>query len=113
MDYVPVRNPDIGYRVREGDIVTLAVPNTGFFNRLAQKYFTAHKTTHVTLDSLGSFVYLAIDGKKNIQTIGREIQSVYGEKVEPTYERLALFINGMVTKGYVTLDKSACQKDEN
>lgn len=105
LEYIPVRNPAIGYRVREGNIVTLSVPNTGFFNRLAQRFFTAHKTTRVTLDSVGSFVYLAVDGEKSIETIGRELKKAFGDKAEPLYERLSLFINGMVTKGYITLRK--------
>ena len=53
----PKRHEAIAWAKDEKGIVTLDIENTGFFNRLAQKFFHKPKVTHIHLDEMGSFVW--------------------------------------------------------
>ena len=59
----PKRHEAIAWAKDEKGIVTLDIENTGFFNRLAQKFFHKPKVTHIHLDEMGSFVWPIMDGK--------------------------------------------------
>lgn len=45
------------------------------------------------LDKYGSFIFLQIDGKKNVEELGIKLEEKYGEEAHPLYERLLLFLN--------------------
>ena len=67
----PKRHEAIAWAKDEKGIVTLDIENTGFFNRLAQKFFHKPKVTHIHLDEMGSFVWPIMDGEKDIIAIGK------------------------------------------
>lgn len=91
LDYIPVRSGMLTWQADSKGIITLDVPNTGFFNTIAQKLFHRPKVTHVHLDELGSFVWPLIDGQKNIIELGKAVDAHFGEKAAPLYERLAKY----------------------
>ena len=82
----PKRHEAIAWAKDEKGIVTLDIENTGFFNRLAQKFFHKPKVTHIHLDEMGSFVWPIMDGEKDIIAIGKEVEEQFGEKANPLYE---------------------------
>ncbi|WP_332843006.1 PqqD family protein [Paraclostridium sp. AKS73] len=45
------------------------------------------------LDEYGSFIFLQIDGKKNVEELGIKLEEKYGEESHPLYERILLFLN--------------------
>lgn len=47
----------------------------------------------IKLDEYGSFIFLQIDGKKNVKEIGKNLESKYGEDTHPLYERLTMYLN--------------------
>ena len=47
----------------------------------------------ITLDEISSEVFLQIDGDKTVKEIGDNLEKKYGEKVNPLYERLLIFLN--------------------
>lgn len=47
----------------------------------------------ITLDEYSSYVFLQIDSKKTVKEIGESLDSKYGEKSHPVYERLLMFLN--------------------
>ena len=65
----PKKNPNINWTVKDGK-VTLEIENTGFFNKMAQKFFKKPKISYVHLDETGSFVWPLLDGEMNIIEIG-------------------------------------------
>lgn len=90
LERIPRHPDDIEWSQEDGQ-VTLHVENKGFYNRLLQKIAKKPKVSHIHLDEIGSFVWPLIDGKKNIIEIGVPVEEHFGEKVHPTYERLAKF----------------------
>lgn len=91
LEKVPVRPGHINWSTDENGIVTLDIENTGFMNRMAQKLFRKPKVSHIHLDEMGSFVWPLLDGEKNIVELGRAVETQFGEKASPLYERLAKY----------------------
>lgn len=91
LEKVPVRPGHINWSTDENGIVTLDIENTGFMNRMAQKLFRKPKVSHIHLDEMGSFVWPLLDGEKNIVELGRAVETQFGEKASPLYERLARY----------------------
>ena len=102
LDYIPVRNPDITNSTDENGLVTLAIPNKGAFNRIAQVLFRKPKISYVHLDENGSFAWNLIDGKTTILDIGKVVDEHFGEAAHPLYERLAQFFQILHSYGFVT-----------
>ncbi|MFQ5824990.1 MAG: PqqD family protein, partial [bacterium] len=44
------------------------------------------------LDELGSFVWEHCNGLENVQEIGEKLKEKYGDKVEPVFNRLSIFL---------------------
>lgn len=75
-----------------------------FFKKQSAK---PHK---IDLDEIGSFIWLAIDGKKNVGEITKIASKHFGDKIEPANERTELFINQMHKNKLVSLFK---KKEKN
>ena len=71
LDFVPVKNPDIEYHTDDSGIVTLLIEWKGFYHRIAQKFFHRPRISEIRLDDYGSFVWLSIDGVKDVQVGGK------------------------------------------
>ncbi|AHM57782.1 hypothetical protein EAL2_808p02770 (plasmid) [Peptoclostridium acidaminophilum DSM 3953] len=61
-----------------------------FFRRLR---FNIPKYKRISLDEYGSYIFLQIDGMKTVKDIGEKLEAKYGDKAQPLYERLLLFLN--------------------
>ena len=101
LERVPKRPVKIGWKVDETGIVTLEIENTGFVNRIAQKFLKKPKISYIHLDENGSFVWQIIDGEKSIIDLGKEVETKFGEKAMPLYERLAKFFQILDSYGFV------------
>lgn len=101
LEKCPVRPERIKWSADESGMVTLDIENTGIMNRLAQKLLKKPPVSHVHLDEIGSFVWPMIDGEKRIMDMGAPVEEHFGEKAQPTYERLAEFFRILESYGFV------------
>ncbi len=101
LDYVPVRNPDFGWRVKDNGRVEVTVPNRGFFNRIAQIFFRRPKISYIELDEYGSFLWQQIDGETNIYQMSLRMKEHFGKKAEPVVERLVQFMKTLRSQHYI------------
>ncbi|MBQ4110555.1 MAG: PqqD family protein [Clostridia bacterium] len=97
----PLRAPGYNWTQDENGIVTLEIENTGFFNKMAQKFFKKPKISYVHLDETGSFVWPLLDGEKNIIEIGKAVEEHFGEKAHPLYERLAKYFQILESYNFI------------
>ncbi len=91
---------EIAFTVDDEGLVTLSVENKGLMNRFAQLAFKKPKVSYIHLDELGSFIFLQIDGAKNLLEIGENVKVQFGEKAEPLYERLSQYIKTLEKYGF-------------
>lgn len=103
LDNIPVKNQKIEWETDADGKVTLLIENNGFFNKMAQRLFGKPKTSQIHLDENGSFVWLLIDGEKNIEEIGKKVSENFGEKAEPLYERLSQFFKILESYNFISL----------
>lgn len=101
LERIPQRGEGLKWEADEKGIVTLNVVNKGIFNKIAQVLFKKPKISYVHLDEIGSFVWPVIDGAKNILDIGSLVEEHFGEKAQPTYERLAGYFRILESYGFV------------
>lgn len=94
LDYTPsrIRNYD---RDEDGR-VEVTVPRFGAWKpgRWIQGAFKLNDFK-IKLDEIGTYIWDRCDGKNTVYEIGLEMKERFGEKIEPVYERLALFVKQM------------------
>ena len=91
LDRIPARAASIKWKANSEGMVTLEIENTGWVNRIAQLLFGRPKISYIHLDELGSFVWPLMDGKMDITALGKLVDTAFGEKAHPLYERLAQY----------------------
>lgn len=88
------KSENIEYEVSSDGIVTILEKQDhkvqNFFRKLKFKIPMYKK---MELDEYGSFIFLQIDGNKNVEELGIKLEEKYGEESHPLYERLLLFLN--------------------
>lgn len=88
------KSENVEYEVSSDGIVTILEKQDhkvqNFFRKLKFKIPMYKK---MELDEYGSFIFLQIDGKKNVEELGIKLEEKYGEGSQPLYERLLLFLN--------------------
>ncbi len=100
LDLIPVQNVTSevnadGYRV-------LLKPK--FSSRLVVKYLVPrmrHPNYRITLDEFGTAVWNYCDGTRTVGEIAVCLKKDFGDKIEPVYERLGIFIRTLKTNKFI------------
>lgn len=91
LDLIPRRV--VAWEVTSEGNIDLIIPKfkyRGFqylMNRLGKS-----PVVRIHLDDFGSHVWQCCDGSNTVFTIGHNLQTAFGERVEPVFDRLATFI---------------------
>lgn len=101
LERIPQRAQQYKYVSDEQGIVTIEIENKGFFNKMAQKIFKKPKISYIHLDEMGSFIWLSMDGEKNLLEIAEKVEEKYGEDAQPLYERLAKYMQILHSYGFL------------
>lgn len=64
LEFIPVKNPEVEFKTNEDGVVVLFKEWTGFYHKIAQKFFHRPRVSQIKMDEYGSFVWNEIDGKK-------------------------------------------------
>lgn len=64
--------------------------------RLKNKYIRAN------LDQFGTATWLFIDGKANVEEIGKKLIEKFGTEIDPVYDRLTIFLTNLYKNGFIT-----------
>lgn len=103
LDYVPKKNPEIEWKIKEDGCVEVAMLNKGFFNRLAQIIWKRPKVSYISLEEMGSFIWQQIDGERTVLDISVLVKEEFGEKAEPLLERLCTYVKMLANWKFVIL----------
>ena len=101
LDRIPVHSDKIGWQKEDGEKISLLIENKGVFNRLFQKFFKKPKVSYIHLDEMGSFIWLLIDGEKNVYEISEAVKERFGDDCEPLYERLIKYLEMLSGCGFI------------
>lgn len=85
---------NVEYKVDDNGIVTVLEKQDHKIQKFFRKLkFKIPLYKEITLDEISSEVFLQIDGDKTVKEIDDNLEKKYGEKVNPLYERLLIFLN--------------------
>jgi hypothetical protein len=83
----------LAYEVNEDGIVTLLIRQDHMVQRIFRRLrVKIPEYQRITMDEFGSYTFLQIDGQKTVREIGEALEARFGDKVQPLYERLSLFL---------------------
>lgn len=105
LELIPKKNNTLEWVVNDEGLVQIIIPRNGILDRIVRVFFKTPKVMRIDLDSIGSCVWKAIDGRRNIQDIAKILKEEFGENVEPLYERLGAYINILRNNKFITLEK--------
>ena len=101
LDYIPIRTEKYLWDTDEEGTVTIYIENKGVFHRLAQMLLKKAKVSQIHLEKMGSFIWPLIDGKRTVYDIGQKVSEQFGDKAEPLYPRLTLYIRTLKEYGFI------------
>lgn len=85
---------NIDYELNEDGTVTILEKQDHKIQKFFRKLkFKIPQYKKVTLDEYSSTVFTQINGKRTVKEIGEILEIKYGEKIQPLYERLLVFLN--------------------
>lgn len=94
LDMVFKISPSLEYETDADGIVTILLKQDHKIQRAVRKLgFRLPEYKKIRMDAFGSCVFLQFDANKNVREIGDSLEQIYGDKVQPLYERLLLFIS--------------------
>lgn len=91
LELIPIRN--IKWEKQEKGLVVLLKPK--FKNKLLVKYLLPRIKKpffRIKLDEIGSYVWELCNEQNTVFEIGEKLKERFGEKIEPVYDRLILFL---------------------
>lgn len=105
LDLIPVKNEKTKWVQLDNELVQIQIDRNSWLDKAVRVFFKTPTMMKIDLDAFGSFVWLTIDGQKDIAAIGDEIKEKFGEKVEPLYERLGSYINILRNNEFIKIEK--------
>lgn len=85
---------NVNYKVDDNGIVTVLEKQDHKIQKFFRKLrFKIPLYKEITFDEISSEVFTQIDGIKTVKEIGEYLEIKFGDKVNPLYERLLVFLN--------------------
>ena len=104
LEKIPCHKQGLKWSQDQDGIVTLEMANRGVANKIAQLLLKKPKVSYIHLEQFGSFIWLQIDGKRDVIAIGKLVREQFGEKAEPLYERLSQYIKTLESNKFITIN---------
>jgi len=92
---------DRNFVVKDDGIVMIVFPK--FKNHFLKKLIPQNKSQDfkISLDKLGSAVWLEIDGKKKVFEIIEKLEKQIGEEISPAEERISKFLTQLYSYKFI------------
>ncbi|RLE28634.1 PqqD family protein [Candidatus Acetothermia bacterium] len=97
LNYVPYIPAGVEYR----DGILYSTISRGPFSKLYLRLARIEDRKKTYLDDVGRFVIERIDGRKSVREIAEELKEEFGERVDPVYQTLAIFLKQLSTRGLI------------
>ena len=105
LELIPVRSDKISWETIDENLVQIIIPREGILDKIVRTFFKTPKVMRIDLDEQGSCVWNSIDGKRNIDEIGKILKDTFGKDAEPLYQRLGTYINILRNNKFISLEK--------
>lgn len=102
---IPLKNEKFEWKINDEGLVQIIIPRNGILDRIVRVFFKTPEVMRIDLDKYGSCVWNSIDGKRNVEEIGRILKEEFGNEIEPLYQRLATYINILRNNKFIILSR--------
>ena len=102
LEDLPVISDGVGWDIQDGRI-TIHMTHRGFCAAV-RKLFRRPGVSHIRLDTLGSFVFLWMDGRHTVADIAQQVRAEFGQEAEPLYARLIRYLCILQRNGFICYD---------
>lgn len=103
-DFIPIKNCEIKFCVDENNIIILTKEWTGFYHKIAQKFFKKPKCSQIKLDNIGSFIWQNIDGKSNVYELSEKLLK-FDSSIENHVSRLIKFLEILKEHKFIFMER--------
>ena len=100
LELIPVRSVD-WIKDEEGKIILLKPKYKSPFIKKHLLPRMKKPNFKVNLDEIGSYLWILIDGEKNVDQIAQLFKKQFGERVEPLYDRLSKFLMNLEKNRFI------------
>jgi hypothetical protein len=101
--YIPKKKHE-AWEVRNGKVYLIF-----HHDKVAEKFIRwlvkKPNISDMQLDEIGSEVWQRIDDQKTVYGIGQDLVNNFGEKIEPVYDRLIIYLRYLNKKGWVSFER--------
>ena len=101
LEFIPAISGKNSWDRDETGKVTIHMVHRGFYAWIAQRFFHRPRVSHIDLDTMGSFIFPLIDGKRTVGDIAELVKAEFGKDAEPLYERLAKYMQILRNNGFI------------
>lgn len=99
MMYVPsIKHTD--YVIKDGSVF-LVFHHDKLIEKFLRWIVKKPYVSDIKLDDIGTFIWQNINGKNTVYEIGQIMKKNYGNKCEPLYERLTMYLGYLIKRGWV------------
>jgi hypothetical protein len=101
LELIPVKNLDC--EKQDDGLIVLLKPK--FKHPFLKKHVLPRLKSpfyRVKLDDVGSFIREQCDGKTPVKHLGQRLKEEFGEKIEPLYDRLTLFLQNLERNHFIS-----------
>ncbi|WP_147614732.1 PqqD family protein [Treponema pectinovorum] len=105
MDIVFCHKVENAWRVKEDGLVEIDMENTGFFNKIAQKFFHKPKVSHIALDKYGTALWLTLDGNSSVLDIEKMMEEKFPTEKGKMLNRTVHFLGTLQANGFIIKKK--------
>jgi len=109
----PIRNPMVEVEREDGKVVLIYKKSFSRFERWLHKLVGGPENIRRPLDDMGTEIWDLCDGEYNIGEICRIMDDRYHEKIEPVLPRIWGFIEMLLKRNLVYLEKPGERGTEN
>ena len=92
-----------GYEINEKGLIDVLVPK--FTDKFLSKFLMPRiRNPHIkaNLDEIGTATWLLIDGNNKVDFIIERLNEKFGDKLEPSIERVLTFLSHLYRNGFIT-----------
>lgn len=101
LDFVPILSDRNTWDVQDNGLVTVHMVHRGVYAWIAQTFFHRPRVSHIDLDTMGSFIFQRIDGKRTVGELAELVKAEFGDRAEPLYDRLVKYLQILRNNGFI------------
>jgi hypothetical protein len=105
LDYVPIKSEKIATTIKEDGLIDLIISRDGFLDTMVRKIARTPNRKVISLDSVGSGVWKAIDNNRDLGAIALVIKEEFGVDADPLYDRLLSFVRLLKNNEFIDLKR--------